>query len=853
MDTRLNAITPALQDTCKWLFESKEFQKWDTKEPGSGLKRVIWLKGHPGTGKSTLMKEALRRAQKNSREEKRFDVSFFFNARGSILERSPLGLYRSLLHQLLCGATGVERFPEEAKDFLSNFERRRITRQKWDWELEEVKYMFFHLLELSRFSNVTVYIDAVDECEEEDAREIIDSLRESLSTRKAVDECEEEDAREITDSIQSSRLRICLSSRHYPSILLPGCLELWVEDHNKSDIRKYVDVNIMGIRFESEDTEAENNLKEAIIGKASGIFLWVFLVVRKLRAASEKGESIQKLQALLKDIPPTLDALFRRMISAIKEEAEREKTLTLMQWILFAKQPLDTEELRHALAFSTDDPPPSIASWRMSSEDLEEGQGFERLLVNRSLGLLEVLAAARITNALKDPSMPVDRESRRRVQFIHESVRDFLIRTDAPGLNLLRPTLGIHYVGESHDKLLRGCISYIATEEVRKLSVEIRDSLDVLFDTPSIDKTGGSKLPFLPYAIKHLLEHAFEADHDGAAQINLPNRSLEVNIQTLRAWYRLAQEDDDQVQALDQVDAKAVLLHFACIADITGCCKALVASGVDLNLTVDKVPPLVIACGNGNTELVRYFLQHHADVNSRNDYGITALHRAARGGHTDIVKMLVEGQARFDDPDSRGRTALFLSCAAGRAESVDLLLKHGAQIQVTSDTFRNVLYAAVSGGSTPVVELILKECRNSNLHDLVNLEDTGMTPLQQSLSKPVNVDIVKLLLLDGADLWMGHTTSPLELLFESEYLLKIASFLFVNELVTPENIDNRDAMYGRTLLHWAAGDSKHYNVVKFLLDKGANSKIRDKNGLSPYEYAIETKQGAKNASLLTIK
>jgi ankyrin repeat domain-containing protein 50 len=153
----------------------------------------------------------------------------------------------------------------------------------------------------------------VDECEEEDAREIIDSIRDSVSTEDSIPE---------SMSAESSKLRICLSSRHYPSILLPGCLELWVEGHNKPDIRKYVDVNIARIRFESEDTKAKDDLKEAIIGKASGIFLWVYLVVRKLRATSEKGESIQKLQALLKDTPPTLDALFRRMISAIKEEAE---------------------------------------------------------------------------------------------------------------------------------------------------------------------------------------------------------------------------------------------------------------------------------------------------------------------------------------------------------------------------------------------------------------------------------------------------------------------------------------------------------------------------------------------------
>jgi ABC-type ATPase involved in cell division len=61
---------------------------------------MLWLKGKPGAGKSTLMKESLLRLKRTA-EGKDIIIAFFFNSRGSELEKPPIGFYRSILHDLM--------------------------------------------------------------------------------------------------------------------------------------------------------------------------------------------------------------------------------------------------------------------------------------------------------------------------------------------------------------------------------------------------------------------------------------------------------------------------------------------------------------------------------------------------------------------------------------------------------------------------------------------------------------------------------------------------------------------------------------------------------------------------------
>jgi ankyrin len=55
--------------------------------------------------------------------------------------------------------------------------------------------------------------------------------------------------------------------------------------------------------------------------------------------------------------------------------------------------------------------------------------------------------------------------------------------------------------------------------------------------------------------------------------------------------------------------------------------------------------PLHVACHFGQINMVRFLLQHGADVKATTSIGYTPLHQASQQGHTTIVNLLLENSA----------------------------------------------------------------------------------------------------------------------------------------------------------------------------------------------------------------
>jgi hypothetical protein len=75
IDARLINIKRAHAKTCKWLLQKSEYLDWfdpDKLELHQGL---LWMKGKPGAGKSTMVKFALESTRK---KKKRLDYRIFF-------------------------------------------------------------------------------------------------------------------------------------------------------------------------------------------------------------------------------------------------------------------------------------------------------------------------------------------------------------------------------------------------------------------------------------------------------------------------------------------------------------------------------------------------------------------------------------------------------------------------------------------------------------------------------------------------------------------------------------------------------------------------------------------------------
>ena len=209
MEEREYDVANATKNTCVWLSKDPVYMEWLNQRHG-----LLWIKGHPGVGKSTLMKHIIK---KMIRDEKNTIVLyFFFHARGTSLQHSILGLFRSLLHQIL------RRIPSILYEITNIFMRKCETQGEygntWKWNQEQLQEIFIsHVVKASELHPIRIYIDALDECGEEAAVDLI----------------------KIFQQVATS-LSLCFSCRHYPLIALENGLEINVEAGNAHDIKIYV-------------------------------------------------------------------------------------------------------------------------------------------------------------------------------------------------------------------------------------------------------------------------------------------------------------------------------------------------------------------------------------------------------------------------------------------------------------------------------------------------------------------------------------------------------------------------------------------------------------------------------------
>lgn len=99
MNYRFMTINHPSPQTCRWFFETPEYTRWRDQEFQRKHHGLLWVKGKPGSGKSTITKCALEHARETYIQEK--TIYFFFNARGkTLLEKTTQGMFRSLLYQM---------------------------------------------------------------------------------------------------------------------------------------------------------------------------------------------------------------------------------------------------------------------------------------------------------------------------------------------------------------------------------------------------------------------------------------------------------------------------------------------------------------------------------------------------------------------------------------------------------------------------------------------------------------------------------------------------------------------------------------------------------------------------------
>ncbi|EHK50985.1 hypothetical protein TRIATDRAFT_181516, partial [Trichoderma atroviride IMI 206040] len=427
INTRYQNLERPADKTCSWLFSHKLYQEWFNGNNRQETHGLLWLKGKPGSGKSILMKEAFRQAVLEQDESNYHSAAFFFCANGNELERSCLGLFKSLLYQLLPGdRVYLQRFQKIWDKQKVPFHRMGTAA----WQEGELEFFFRSMfMDMPRKRTMPrkktiIFIDAVDECEGHKVRSMIYFWR------------------NITSSVYfiEGDLNVCLSSRHFRSITFSNCPEIIIEQHNSHDIATFVDHKFqLGIATQPQ----WELLRDQILEKSAGVFLWVALVVEDVLKSWDDGYDMPLLIKKVQDVPDTLRTLFSNMLSNLDSDV-RELTVKFFQWAILATAPLRLHEWHHVMAFIRQPTLGSLNEWRQSVNFTDNDDQLEKQIRNVSRGLVE-------------------NGNTRIVQVIHESVRDFFLLEN--GFFVLDSNLYMDTAGIGHLSIMNTCLDYLNIAE----------------------------------------------------------------------------------------------------------------------------------------------------------------------------------------------------------------------------------------------------------------------------------------------------------------------------------------------------------------------------------------------------
>ncbi|KAF4999296.1 hypothetical protein FDECE_11542 [Fusarium decemcellulare] len=377
--------------TAEWLFDLPEFQEW-----ASGDVSVLWCSGKIGSGKSIVTSSVINHLLIKKKDSKNPMVFFYprFDDMDSLKSETIL---RSLARQAIESAAIVD----DTLPFLNSLA------SSYGFSIPN----FTQLMTMAarRMDTVHIIIDGLDECEKNERSQLLGALS-SLTNL-------------------DSRFQLFLASRDTLSTEIQKAFHSLNHismscSSARSDISNFVTSEIERLS-NSEDLLVgheclKNDIKEALIKHADGMFLWVTFQLQEICSLSS-DEEIQDA-ILTRNLPKDLGEIFRRAIDRIVSSGKEYIVVKLLPWITAAARPMSLDELEESVTIEILQP--HIIKARKVNGMGGIGLWFQ--------GLVEI-----------------DEESKT-VSFAHGSVRQYFLEVPKSDLSRFRVDFeeADHYLGE---------------------------------------------------------------------------------------------------------------------------------------------------------------------------------------------------------------------------------------------------------------------------------------------------------------------------------------------------------------------------------------------------------------------
>ncbi|KAF2182154.1 hypothetical protein K469DRAFT_752251 [Zopfia rhizophila CBS 207.26] len=307
-----------------WLLESTDFQEW--MKTG----KTLFCPGIPGAGKTILTSVVVDELNTRFQNDKSVGVAYLYCNFRRQDEQKAEDLLASLLKQLTQGQSSL---PDCVKSLHHSHKAKR-TRPSFNEisrTLQSVTTMY---------SRVFIIVDALDECQVSNG-------------------CWMRFLSEIFNLQAECQASLFATSRFIPEInekfKESMSLEIRASNH---DVQRYLDGHMSQLPgCVLRSSELQDKIKTEIIKAVDGIFL-----LAQLHLDSLKGKKSRKaIYVALKNLPTGSKAYnyaYKDAMERIEGQLTDEKELAkqALSWITYAKRPLTTSELEHALAVEAEEP-----------------------------------------------------------------------------------------------------------------------------------------------------------------------------------------------------------------------------------------------------------------------------------------------------------------------------------------------------------------------------------------------------------------------------------------------------------------------------------------------------------------
>ncbi|KAI1386580.1 uncharacterized protein F4822DRAFT_431452 [Hypoxylon trugodes] len=275
-------------DSGKWLEDEPDFMRWlNTMDRTT---RCVWLHGIPGSGKTFLVGNLIRRLRANGQ-----GVLFAFLSHDNQSDGDTVKVFHSFLFQVLEDNAGCRPVLNEASQTNS-----RKLKSDSDFVMDLLCNVLHGL------GPMFIVLDGLDELNESSWKHLL------LGIMQINDRCPE--------------TKLLISSREEREIALrlgDKALPLRIDHNNSEDIEAFVQLERM------------------------------FIYARLVLSMVEDQGTLQDIEAQIEDLPDGLNEVYGRLLVRIKETIGRSLQAvvrTILQWITCAQRPLREEEMLQILA-----------------------------------------------------------------------------------------------------------------------------------------------------------------------------------------------------------------------------------------------------------------------------------------------------------------------------------------------------------------------------------------------------------------------------------------------------------------------------------------------------------------------